>query len=76
VPKFRHFAKNILEKEYSVASTIFFGKKTAKKKDFFSIIRQKSPELPLQREKVLNIFLYLYFEYLQIWLNILCMIAT
>jgi hypothetical protein len=53
-----------------------FGKKAPKRKMFSSIIRQKSPELPLQREKVLNIFLHSYFEYRQIWLNIVCTIAT
>ncbi len=61
-----------------LSSVPFFGgeKKAPKRKNFISINRQKSPELPLQREKVLNIFLHSYFEYLQIWLNILCMIAT
>jgi len=67
VTNLRHFAKNILEKERSVANSLFFeSPKFEKKKKN----RQKSPQLPTILKGTSD-FLLSYFESRQIWLNIL-----
>jgi hypothetical protein len=61
------FAKTGLEEEYSVTNSHFFGRKNPKKKKKL----QNLPQTCIQQEMVLKMFLLSYFEYHQIWLNIL-----
>jgi hypothetical protein len=60
VTHFRHFVKNVFQKEYSVINS--FLSKTKKNP-------KKLPQLQQTICKGVSVFILSYFEYRQIWLN-------
>ncbi len=60
-----------LKKEYFVTNSFFFGKRGSSKFEFFNKNFASICDNCLQYERVLKIFYHSYFQYSQIWLNIL-----